>query len=62
MFTIREAIELLSDKKVISNETAYKLHQLRKFRNLVVHEPKNVSQEQLDYHLHEIKEVSNFIL
>lgn len=48
MFTIREAIDRLSQESNIDRELVYELHELRKFRNLVVHEPKKTTSEQLE--------------
>lgn len=54
-FSVREAIEILGKKNYLEQEFAYELHELRKFRNLVVHEPKKINVDQLDSRIYQIR-------
>jgi hypothetical protein len=55
MFTIREAIEILSQESNIDQQIVYELHEIRKFRNLVVHEPKKATSEQLEKRISQVR-------
>jgi len=51
-FSIREAIQRLLKAQILDNSQAFRMDELRKFRNILVHEPEriepNVINEQLD--------------
>jgi uncharacterized protein YutE (UPF0331/DUF86 family) len=47
LLSTREAIERLSREGRIDRDLSYSLHELRKFRNKVVHEPKGIAYEEI---------------
>lgn len=48
LLSTREAIEQLSRKGLIDRELSYSLHELRKFRNKIVHDPKKIPFDEID--------------
>jgi hypothetical protein len=53
--SISEAIHLLEDNKRISKQEAYKIDEIRKFRNQVVHQPISVNDNEVNYFLNNLK-------
>jgi uncharacterized protein YutE (UPF0331/DUF86 family) len=57
VYSVREAISSLGELGVIDQETQYSLHELRKFRNLVVHEPKKIEPGDLEEYTQRLREL-----
>jgi hypothetical protein len=58
MFTVREAIDRLAKESIINPKVAYSLHELRTFRNRVVHEPKRIEQIELENRIDQIEQLT----
>ena len=59
MFSIRQAAALLVKEDVLSQELDYQIDELRKFRNILVHEPKRVETDVISRQLERVKELLN---
>ena len=59
---INEAIDALSGAGIIEFDLVYDLHELSKFRNIVVHEPKKITQEQIEERLLQVQEIYQRLL
>ncbi len=57
MFTMREAIDRIGKESLIDRELIYELHELRKFRNVIVHEPREIKSEEIDKRIHQVNDV-----
>ena len=58
---LKDAFQILKDKKIIDHELADKLSRMVGFRNIVVHEYENVNLDVLEYILkHRLKDIENF--
>jgi len=62
VLSINEAIDALSGAGVIEFDLVYDLHELSKFRNIVVHEPKKITQEQIEERLLQVQEIYQRLL
>jgi|APSaa5957512622_1039677.scaffolds.fasta_scaffold269511_1 uncharacterized protein YutE (UPF0331/DUF86 family) len=62
-FSFLDALKAIGGSGKLASDTINKLHELRKFRNDVVHDPDSVSQKELGQSLKELsavkKEISN---
>ena len=57
-----EAIDVLAIAGVIDDKLVGDLHELRKFRNIVVHEPKKISPDQIDEQISQAQKMKQFLL
>ncbi len=57
VLSISEAINALSETGVIEQDLAFRLHELRKFRNVLVHDPKEITQDETEERTTEAQEV-----
>ncbi|MBN2502111.1 MAG: FRG domain-containing protein, partial [Anaerolineales bacterium] len=57
VFSNVEAIDALGESGLIDQEIIYELHELRKFRNVVVHEPKKITQDQIEEKIEQIRKI-----
>jgi uncharacterized protein YutE (UPF0331/DUF86 family) len=57
IISVRRAIDIMAKQGVISQESAYELHELRKFRNVVVHEPQRVSPGEVEERVLRVNEL-----
>jgi len=62
VLSINEAIDALSGAGVIEPELVYDLHEINMFRNIVVHEPKKITQDQIDARLFQVQEINQRLL
>jgi hypothetical protein len=62
VFSIIEAIDVLAAAGIIKQELIYELHELRKFRNMVVHEPKKITQEQIEERITQVQSINQELL
>jgi len=62
VFSIIEAIDVLSSAGIIKQEFIYELHELRKFRNMVVHEPKRITQEQIEERISQVQKINQGLI
>jgi hypothetical protein len=59
--SVREAIRILFDMKLISEEQLYKLDKVRTFRNTLVHTPRKISPKEVKDHISILKEIDNLV-
>ena len=57
VFTITEAIKVALEKGLIDHDQFLKIDEIRKFRNLVVHQPKKISQSKIEEKIREVKDI-----
>jgi hypothetical protein len=57
--SVRESIQRLLKAEVIDNFQAYRIDELRKFRNLLVHEPKRIESSSINEQLKNLQELQN---
>ena len=62
VLSVNEAINVLAETGSYKRELVYKLRELRKFRNIVVHEPKKISQEQIEERITKVQEINQHLL
>jgi len=62
VLSINEAIDALSGAGIIEFDLVYDLHELSKFRNIVVYEPKKITQEQIEERLLQVQEIYQRLL
>ena len=61
VYSFRQSIIILLKKELINRKTYILLDELRKFRNSVVHEPKEIDQKDLDEYLKKINEIKKLL-
>jgi uncharacterized protein YutE (UPF0331/DUF86 family) len=61
VYSFRQSTKILLRKELINRKTYILLDELRKFRNNVVHEPKEIDQKDLDKYLKKIKEIKKLL-
>lgn len=61
VYSFRQSTKILLRKELINRKTYILLDELRKFRNNVVHEPKEIDQKDLDKYLKKIKEIRKLL-
>jgi uncharacterized protein YutE (UPF0331/DUF86 family) len=62
VFSIIEAINVLASAGAIERDLVYELHEMRKFRNMVIHEPKKISPEQIEDRITQVQKINQQLL
>ena len=62
VFSINEAIEVLVETGQLEGDLVFDLHELRKYRNLVLHEPAKITQDQLEDRIQRVKEINQVLV
>jgi hypothetical protein len=57
--SVRESIQYLLRTKSLNNFQAYHIDELRKFRNILVHEPKRIEPSSIKEYLQSLRELQN---
>jgi hypothetical protein len=61
VFSINKAIDVLAKAELIERDLVYVLHELRKFRNIVVHEPRKITQDQIEERIRQVEEINQYL-
>jgi len=61
IYSLRQSIRILFKNELVDRKTYILIDELRKFRNKVVHEPKEIDQKDLDDYLKKIKEIKKLL-
>ncbi len=61
VFSLGQSTKILLRRKLINRKTYILLDELRKFRNSVVHEPKEIDRKDLDEYLKKINEIKKVL-
>lgn len=59
--SVRESIQILMENKQINESSAYRIDELRKFRNILVHEPKQIKPDDIDKQLRNLQEIKIYL-
>jgi uncharacterized protein YutE (UPF0331/DUF86 family) len=59
--SIREAVQRLLKTEVIDNIQAYQIDELRKYRNILVHEPRRIEHNSIEGYLLKLRDLRNYL-